>query len=71
MITVSTYSYTGTNWIGYDDNRSIKNKIRFTTAQGLGGIFFGALGYDENWTLVRTGRLLFLVCVILQSKHSI
>ena len=35
--TVSTYSYTGTNWIGYDDTRSIKNKIRFAKAQGLGG----------------------------------
>lgn len=60
--TVSTYAYSGTSWIGYDDTRSIKRKIRFAKAQGLGGYFFWALGYDKNWTLARAGRKNLLVC---------
>ncbi|KAM3337076.1 class V chitinase CHIT5 [Capsicum galapagoense] len=52
--TVSTYSYAGTNWIGYDDTNSIKAKIKYAKAQGLGGYFFWALGFDSNWTLSET-----------------
>ncbi|XP_055824460.1 class V chitinase CHIT5-like [Solanum dulcamara] len=55
--TVSTYSYAGTNWIGYDDTDSIKAKIKYAKAQGLGGYFFWALGSDSNWTLSRTGKI--------------
>ncbi|KAG8372616.1 hypothetical protein BUALT_Bualt12G0085200 [Buddleja alternifolia] len=53
--TVSTYSYTGTNWIGYDDVTSIQHKIKYAKAQGLGGYFFWALGFDSNWDLARAG----------------
>ncbi|XP_073051434.1 class V chitinase CHIT5-like [Primulina eburnea] len=52
--TVSTYSYTGTSWIGYDDTISVEYKVKFAKAQGLGGYFFWALGSDSNWTLART-----------------
>ncbi|KAH6819197.1 hypothetical protein C2S51_002800 [Perilla frutescens var. frutescens] len=52
--TVSTYSYVGTDWIGYDDTNSIEYKIKFAKAQGLGGYFFWALGDDSNWTLAKT-----------------
>ncbi|KAH6770314.1 Glycosyl hydrolase family protein with chitinase insertion domain-containing protein [Perilla frutescens var. hirtella] len=52
--TVSTYSYVGTDWIGYDDTTSIEHKIKFAKAQGLGGYFFWALGDDSNWTLAKT-----------------
>ncbi|KAK4415028.1 Class V chitinase CHIT5 [Sesamum alatum] len=51
--TVSTYSYAGTNWIGYDDVASVEYKIKFAKAQGLGGYFFWALGFDSNWDLAR------------------
>ncbi|CAI9095311.1 OLC1v1031232C1 [Oldenlandia corymbosa var. corymbosa] len=51
--TGSTYSYVGTNWIGYDDSRSIIQKVKFAKDQGLGGYFFWALGDDENWTLAK------------------
>ncbi|CAK9136606.1 unnamed protein product [Ilex paraguariensis] len=51
--TVSTYSYGGKNWTGYDDTRSITDKVKFAKAQGLGGYFFWALGFDKNWTLSR------------------
>ncbi|KAL2502517.1 Glycosyl hydrolase family protein with chitinase insertion domain [Forsythia ovata] len=57
--TVSTYSYAGTNWIGYDDTISIQAKIKFAKAQGLGGYFFWALGYDSNWTIARAGIIHF------------
>ncbi|KAH0654720.1 hypothetical protein KY285_029602 [Solanum tuberosum] len=55
--TVSTYSYSGTNWIGYDDTNSIRAKIKYAKAQGLGGYFFWALGSDSNWTLSRTASM--------------
>ncbi|RVW43673.1 Chitotriosidase-1 [Vitis vinifera] len=49
--TVSTYSYAGTNWIGYDGPISTENKVKFAWEQGLGGYFLWALGDDKNWTL--------------------
>ncbi|CAN4084465.1 unnamed protein product [Withania somnifera] len=55
--TVSTYSYAGTNWIGYDDTNSITAKIKYAKAQGLGGYFFWALGFDSKWTLSRTASM--------------
>ncbi|KZV27415.1 acidic mammalian chitinase-like [Dorcoceras hygrometricum] len=55
--TVSTYSYTGTSWIGYDDTVSVEYKVKFAKAQGLGGYFFWALGSDSNWTLARTASM--------------
>lgn len=53
--TVSTYSYAGINWIGFDDTTSIKNKVQFAKAEGLGGYFFWALGQDNNWDLAKAG----------------
>lgn len=58
--TVSTYSYVGTDWIGYDDTTSIQYKVRFAKAQGLGGYFFWALGDDSNWSLAKTGTKLYM-----------
>lgn len=53
---VSYYSYFGDSWIGYDDVRSIKRKVRFARFKGLAGYFFWALGYDKNWVLSRQGE---------------
>ncbi|KAL1819712.1 hypothetical protein ACET3Z_014581 [Daucus carota] len=49
--TVSTYSYSGKNWTGYDNVESVVNKVKFAKDQGLGGYFFWALGDDKNWVL--------------------
>ncbi|XP_060170307.1 class V chitinase CHIT5-like [Lycium barbarum] len=49
--TVSTYSYAGTNWIGYGDTNSITAKIKYAKAEDLGGYFFWALGFS------RTGKI--------------
>nr|DAD27364.1 TPA_asm: hypothetical protein HUJ06_028832 [Nelumbo nucifera] len=49
--TVSTYSYAGADWIGYDNATSIRYKVEFARAKNLGGYFFWALGYDKDWTL--------------------
>ncbi|KAI3443982.1 hypothetical protein Pfo_000647 [Paulownia fortunei] len=54
---VSTYSYAGTNWIGYDDTTSVQYKVKFAKAQGLGGYFFWALGFDSNWDLARAASM--------------
>lgn len=52
-VTVSVYSYAGTNWIGYDDPWSVTRKIEFAQELGLGGYFFWAIGYDEGWSISR------------------
>ncbi|KAJ6803570.1 uncharacterized protein M6B38_188845 [Iris pallida] len=50
--TVSTYSYSGTSWIGYDDPESVTKKVEFARARGLGGYFFWALGFDDgDWSV--------------------
>ncbi|KAF2317077.1 hypothetical protein GH714_011574 [Hevea brasiliensis] len=49
--TVSTYSYSGTSWIGYDGVKSIREKVKFANDQGLAGYFIWSLGYDNNWNL--------------------
>ncbi|OMO90942.1 hypothetical protein COLO4_18757 [Corchorus olitorius] len=49
--TVSTYSYVGSNWIGYDDAISTTLKIGFAQALGIRGYFFWALSYDSDWKI--------------------
>lgn len=49
--TVSTYSYAGTSWIGYDDSRSTTVKLEFAQTLGLRGYFFWALSYDSEWEI--------------------
>ncbi|KAK1403603.1 Nod factor hydrolase protein 1 [Heracleum sosnowskyi] len=58
--TVSTYSYAGKNWIGYDNVESVVNKVKFAKDQGLGGYFFWAIGDDKNWTLAAAGEFLYI-----------
>ncbi|CAK7338275.1 unnamed protein product [Dovyalis caffra] len=55
--TVSTYSYAGTSWIGYDDSRSTTMKIKFAQALGLRGYFFWALSFDSEWKISKQGKL--------------
>ncbi|XP_010942288.1 class V chitinase CHIT5b [Elaeis guineensis] len=50
-VTVSVYSYAGTNWIGYDDPLTVTTKIEFAQELGLGGYFFWAIGYDKDWSI--------------------
>ncbi|XP_038702173.1 class V chitinase CHIT5b-like [Tripterygium wilfordii] len=45
---VSTYSYVGTSWIGYDDVTSTTTKIGFAKAHGLLGYFFWAVSFDNE-----------------------
>ncbi|RWR82563.1 acidic mammalian chitinase-like protein [Cinnamomum micranthum f. kanehirae] len=54
-ITVSTYSYSGTAWIGYDGAMSVKEKIYYAQGLHLGGYFFWALGYDKDWMISQRG----------------
>lgn len=56
-MTVSTYSYAGTDWIGYDNAKSIKEKIDFAKSKCLEGYFFWALGYVKDDTLTREGKV--------------
>ena len=70
--TVSMYSYAGTDWIGYDGPASIEKKVEFAKAQGLGGYFFWALGYDKDFTLSKTGRFFFIYFFnFYTNKHKI
>ncbi|KAF3954365.1 hypothetical protein CMV_020276 [Castanea mollissima] len=49
--TVSTYSYAGQAWIGYDSKFSIKGKVQYAKDHALGGYFFWALGMDKDYEL--------------------
>ncbi|KAJ9141107.1 hypothetical protein P3X46_031682 [Hevea brasiliensis] len=49
--TVSTYSYAGSTWIGYDDTMSTTTKIGFAKAHGLRGYFFWAISFDDEWEI--------------------
>lgn len=53
--TVSTYSYSGTAWIGYDGATSVREKIHYAQGLNLGGYFFWALGYDKDWIISQQG----------------
>ncbi|KAG9456265.1 hypothetical protein H6P81_000773 [Aristolochia fimbriata] len=49
--TVSTYSFAGTSWIGYDDGDSVAGKIDYAKSNDHGGYFFWALGFDKDWSI--------------------
>lgn len=67
--TVSTYSYAGRDWIGYDDATSVEYKVKFAKDQRLGGYFFWALGFDTNWDLARAGNVLFIYIYVYISVY--
>ena len=64
--TVSTYSYAGTSWIGYDDTRSTTVKIGFARALGLRGYFFWAVNDDSKWKISRQGSFQWLLLSFLE-----
>ncbi|KAF8036761.1 hypothetical protein BT93_C2466 [Corymbia citriodora subsp. variegata] len=49
--TVSTYSFQGTSWVGYDGVVSTTVKVRLAQALRLRGYFFWALSYDKEWRI--------------------
>ncbi|KAJ8753202.1 hypothetical protein K2173_017795 [Erythroxylum novogranatense] len=51
--TVSTYSYAGTLWVGYDDMNSTAAKLSYARDLKLLGYFFWALSFDNEWKLSR------------------
>ena len=55
-MTVSVYSCAGTDWIGYDDLRSIADKVKFALDSVLGGYIFWAVGFDKNSSISQAGR---------------
>ena len=56
--TVSTYSYVGSLWVGYDDALSTTVKVGFAQALGLRGYFFWAISYDTEWKVTAQGNLI-------------
>ncbi|KAI3973712.1 hypothetical protein MKX01_031132 [Papaver californicum] len=44
--TESYYSYSGTNWISYDGEKSIEAKVRYAQQKRLGGYYFFAIEQD-------------------------
>ncbi|PSS13924.1 Acidic mammalian chitinase [Actinidia chinensis var. chinensis] len=58
--TVSTYSFAGTSWIGYDDVRSSMVKIAYAQALGLRGYFFWAVNGDYEWKISKQASKLWI-----------
>ena len=63
--TRSIYSYAGKTWIGYDNEKTIKEKVHFTREKGLRGYFLWALGYDNGDILARTGIFFFTQYILM------
>ena len=57
--TVSTYSYVGNDWIGYDSKNSIKVKVQYAKDHALGGYFFWALDMDKDYELPQQGSFTY------------
>ncbi|KAF5192539.1 Class v chitinase chit5 [Thalictrum thalictroides] len=55
--TVSTYSYAGDIWIGYDGPLSTTLKIGYARAHGLRGYFFWAVNGDKKWQISKQGKV--------------
>ncbi|GER33690.1 chitinase [Striga asiatica] len=64
--TVSVYSVAGSDWVGYDDVRSVRVKVGYARGMGLGGYFFWAANGDYNWTISRA-VLSFAIMVFLRA----
>ncbi|PKA57582.1 chitinase [Apostasia shenzhenica] len=55
-VAVAVYTYAGKVWVGYDDEKTVAEKVRFGQRLGIGGYFFWALGSDDdNSTVSRSG----------------
>lgn len=54
--TVSTYSYAGTAWIGYDDTRSTTVKIRHAQDHGIRGYFIWNVTGDIDLKISKQGE---------------
>lgn len=65
-LTVSTYSYAGTSWVGYDDTTSTAVKVMFARGLRLRGYFFWSVNFDSKWKISRQGTFLLLFCFFRQ-----
>ncbi|KAJ8924368.1 hypothetical protein NQ315_007164 [Exocentrus adspersus] len=44
---MNPYKYLGNQWLGYDDERSIKRKVQYAVAQDLAGVMIWHIGGDD------------------------
>jgi chitinase len=58
---VTDYCHSGTTWIGYDDTKSITNKVEYAVGKKLFGYFAWHVGGDRDWTLSRTGKYIVYI----------
>jgi len=55
--TASVYSYSGSNWVGYDDPVTVAVKVGFAQSLYLRGYFFWAAGLDtSDWKISTQGK---------------
>ncbi|XP_047165646.1 nod factor hydrolase protein 1-like [Vigna umbellata] len=62
--TASVYSYSGSNWVGYDDPVTVAAKVEFAQSLYLGGYFFWAAGLDTNdWKISTQALNSWMLCI--------
>uniref|UniRef100_A0A7N0V7D2 GH18 domain-containing protein n=1 Tax=Kalanchoe fedtschenkoi TaxID=63787 RepID=A0A7N0V7D2_KALFE len=49
--TVSTYSFAGTKWVGYDDELAVMKKLWYAQVLGIRGYFFWNIDGDSDWKI--------------------
>lgn len=61
--TASAYSYSGMDWIGYDNPISVGTKVQYASTNKLAGYFFWAIGMDSKYALPAAGGDFFFYIV--------
>lgn len=61
--TASAYSYSGMDWIGYDNPISVGTKVQYASTNKLAGYFFWAIGMDSKYALPAAGGVFFFYIV--------
>ncbi|KAH6772362.1 hypothetical protein C2S51_010766 [Perilla frutescens var. frutescens] len=68
--TVSVYAVAGNDWVGYDDQWSVRKKIEYARNLGLGGYFFWQVTGDYEWDISKTGKDRIISICRLYSQYN-
>lgn len=54
---VTDYCYIGSTWIGFDDSKTVAEKVTYAKQKGLRGYYGWSVSSDDNWSLSLKGAL--------------
>lgn len=69
--TQSPYVVDGIRWTGYDDVRSIQEKVAYTMQMGLGGVFIWTIDMDDFHGICGGGHYPLMTAIQQQFRHPL